>query len=177
MKIVFLNGPPHCGKDSAADRLHLAMPHIVRMKFADPLKDGACGFLGITREELERIKDEPHPALNGNTPRSFLINLSENLIKPSYGKAFFGNVANGKLAKLPNDSVVFFSDSGFVEEAEPIIETFGLHACYKVEIEREGKTFNGDSRSYWKHPGLHTVVIKNDRTITTLADRIYRAVF
>ncbi len=176
MKIVFLNGPPHCGKDSASDRLREAMGSIVQMKFADPLKDSVCGMLGISRAELERVKDIPHVALNGETPRMLLIRLSEDLIKPVYGDQFFGKIAVGKLDKLPMNAIVVFSDSGFLSEAIPVVTAFGITNCVKVEIHRGGMTFAGDSRSYWKMDGLRTVVVKNDSSITVLADRVYRAI-
>lgn len=175
MKIIFLNGPPHCGKDSAADRLFEANRSIIRMKFADPLKDSACGMLGITREEFERIKDRPHPALNGETPRKFVIRISEELIKPNYGDQFFGKLAVGRMDKLPPNAEVYFSDSGFASEAIPVVAAFGISNIVKIEIEREGKDFSNDSRSYWTYPGMRVVRIKNDSSITVLADRIWRA--
>jgi hypothetical protein len=156
MKIVFLNGPPHCGKDTAAERLATTMPCQL-LKFAAPIKRMVCGALGETLQWLEKNKDRPDPRLNGETPRKFLIALSEDLIKPRYGDQFFGRCMVGELDKLDaNGGVVY-----------------GASNCLKVEIHREGKTFDGDSRSYWHMPELRTVRLHNDGTIDQLPEKLF----
>lgn len=177
MKIVFLNGPPGCGKDTAAE--HVGM-RVNRLKFAAPIKRMVAGCLNETIEWLEANKDIPDDRLNNETPRKFLIRLSEELIKPIYGKQFFGRCMVEELRKIETEpgyrginEYVLITDSGFWDEAVPVVNTFGIDNCLKIEIRRSGKTFEGDSRSYWKMTGLRTVSLFNDGRPDQLGDKLF----
>lgn len=173
MRIVFLNGPPGCGKDTSADMVSEWVDTIM-LKFAAPIKRMVCGALNITLEQLEKIKDRPHPVLNGETPRKFLIRLSEDIIKPVYGDQFFGRAMVGELDKLPSDDkIVIITDSGFLSEAIPVVKAYGIKNCLKVQIIREGKTFDGDSRTYWDMEGLPTVTLMNDGRVDQLPLKLF----
>ncbi len=169
MKIVFLNGPPGSGKDTAADQFL----GRYRAKFAAPTKAMVCGGLGVTLEWLEENKDKPHPALNGETPRKFLIRLSEDFIKPIYGDQFFGKVMVELLKKFGDNAVVFITDSGFLSEAIPVVAHVGIENCLKIELYRKGKDFKNDSRSYWHMDGLATRNVHNDLTTRELMEQIH----
>lgn len=173
MKIVFLNGPPHCGKDTAAEMLSKSFPATLR-KLAAPLKASAAAMLGETVEWLEANKDKPDPRLNGETVRSFIINISENLIKPLYGDDFFGRCMVGELDKLVGTTqFVFITDSGFLGESAPVVKAFGITNCLKVEIHRPGKDFSKDSRSYWHMDGLREVKLHNDGGLDQLPEKLF----
>lgn len=164
-KVVFFNGPPHCGKDTIVRLIDRGIPSSA-LSFAEPLKLQCAALLGVTLAELELIKDKPHPALKGGTPRTYLINLSEKMIKPYYGNDFFGHVALDKINHLPPFvPLVLFSDSGFVSEAAPVVNQIGLDNCVKIEIYREGCDFTKDSRSYWQMDGLRTPRIDNNGSL------------
>lgn len=173
MKIVFLNGPPHCGKDTAADMIsEWVDSHL--LKFAAPIKRMVCGALNESLEWLEKHKDIPDARLSGETPRRFLIRLSEDVIKPNYGDQFFGKCMVGELDKLPSDGkIVFITDSGFFSEALPVVNAYGISNCLKVEIHRRGKTFEGDSRSYWHMTGLCEVQLFNDGRVDQLPEKLF----
>lgn len=165
-KVVFFNGPPHSGKDTIVEMLDRGRPSS-HLKFATPLKVQCAVLLEITIEELEKIKDKPHPALKGGTPRQYLINLSEKMIKPIYGRDFFGHVAMHRINELPAFvPLVMFSDSGFVEEAIPVVSQVGLLNCVRIELYRPGTSFVGDSRNYWDYPGMLSLKVQNDSTLT-----------
>lgn len=176
MKVVFLNGPPHCGKDSAAERVGI---NCYLLKMAAPLKRACAGLLGETVEWVEKNKDRPDPRLNGDTPRNFLIRLSEDVIKPAYGDQFFGKVMVGEIDKIEASSVAghfdmaVITDSGFFDEAIPVVTAYGITNCLQVQINREGKNFSGDSRSYWKMSGLQQVQLYNDGNIDQLGDKLF----
>ncbi len=174
-KVIFFNGPPHCGKDTISDLLaaHSSRP-VMQMKFADPLKDQCAVLLGVTREELELIKDIPHPVFNGGTPRQYLINLSEKLIKPVYGDQFFGNVSANKIDRSKHNGRIAFSDSGFLSEAIPVVNLVGIDNCAKIEIHRKGKDFKNDSRSYWHMPGLQEFRYDNDGNLEQFLDWLWK---
>lgn len=173
-KVIFFNGPPHCGKDTISDLLaaHSAV-EVTQLKFADPLKDQCAILLGVSREELELIKDLPHPVFNGGTPRQYLINLSEKLIKPLYGDQFFGNVAANKIDVRKLQGRIAFSDSGFLSEAIPVVNKVGLANCAKIEIHRKGTDFKKDSRSYWHMQGLQEFRYDNDGTLEQFTDWLW----
>lgn len=83
--------------------------------------------------------------INQYSKREALIHVSENVIKPFFGQDAFGQMAANA---LPEEGVVFFSDSGFAEELRPIIEKVGEENVLVVRLYREGCTFEGDSRDY-----------------------------
>lgn len=172
-KVIFFNGPPRAGKDTGTGLL-TRLTQATIISFAEPLKLQTAALLGVSLKELEAIKDLPHPALNGGTPRQYMINLSEKMIKPCYGDEFFGHVAVNKLNKTQNilSNLIGFSDSGFASEAKPVVTRFGIDNCVKIEIERDGCDFTNDSRSYWTMPGLRIARIKNNQTMDEFRRKI-----
>jgi len=180
--IIFFNGPPRSGKDTACSLVGIRTQATV-ISFAAPLKLQTAVLLGVSLVELEAIKDLPHPALKGGTPRQYMINLSEKMIKPCYGDDFSGHVAIDKIERSSNilSDMVLFSDSGFRSEAEPVVNRYGLENCVKIEIERDGSDFSNDSRSYWFMPGLRTFRISNNSSLdafrTSVEEYLYKIGF
>lgn len=177
-KIFFFNGPPGCGKDAACDYLehHFSEKRIYKLKFATILKRCAHEIAGLpidlypeTYFEGEE-KDLPsnlfplHNVFDRHfTPREFYIYVSENILKPNFGSAYFGNVLVKRLKTFPKDSIILVSDSGFLEEAKPVIGAFGIRNCHLVQLRREGRSFEGksDSRNYWFLKDLDTHEVEN----------------
>lgn len=171
MRIVFLNGPPGCGKDTAVSHL-IPYLHFSHLKFAAPIKRMVCGLLNEDTRWLEENKDAPHRTLlladgaviaNIDTPRQLLIALSEDLLKKRYGSTFFGHVMNNEISKAAS-KLVIISDSGFLDEAGPVMRKWGVTNCMQIQISREGCNFEGDSRSYWEHKDIHRRLIVNRTT-------------
>ena len=76
--------------------------------------------------------------------REALIHVSEDLIKPKYGKDYYGK----KLVEKIEDSserFYFVSDSGYFEEASNVADKG--YNVYIAQLMRYGATFEGDSRS------------------------------
>jgi len=161
MKIVFLNGPKGSGKDETVKLLEIATKddlitkNIVHLKFAQPLFNTLREMFCLDPNEWDHMynnhKEEQTDVLYGMSPREAMIWLSEKVIKPNFGKNYFGNVAVNKINSFPypQEKVFIFSDSGFFEEAKTITDAFTPEICYYVKLMRHGKTFDGDSRSYW----------------------------
>jgi len=133
-KVIFLNGPPRSGKDTAAQHIMRKLPWVRHRKFSAPLKAAARVLFAINDElfkELEaegsQKKNEPLPELMGKTWREVLISLSEEHMKPKYGDDVFGKLMLLNLAKPTSASFSIISDSGFDYEAAPII-THLLHS-------------------------------------------------
>lgn len=154
-KVIFLNGPPRSGKDTAADYLYYTYDNITTIKFADPLHNMAQAMLddlGISFDDS--YKDKIIEAL-GVSYRQFLIDMAEKFMKPLYGKDIFARIALEKIKFINSDSseyeqedVVVISDLGFIEEAQMIIDYLGKENCHLIQIERENCNFNNDSRKY-----------------------------
>lgn len=173
MKIIFLNGPPGCGKDTAADNIGMK---VHRLKFAAPIKRMVAGCLNESLDWIEKHKDLPDERLNGETARKFLIRLSEELIKPAYGDEFFGRCLVEELIKTEeggSNEFALITDSGFKSEVIPVVSHYGLKNCIKVEIHRPYKDFTNDSRSYWTMSGLRTIVLINDGPVDQLGPKLF----
>jgi hypothetical protein len=67
---------------------------------------------------------------------------------------------------------VVIADSGFRDEAVPLIERVGVDRCVQVRIHRHGCSFAGDTRGWWKFPGLRLVGVKNGADGFRLVDRV-----
>lgn len=182
---IFLNGPPSCGKDYLADRLvESNRLGIHKYKFADTLKRMAheiSGLVDVAPDYFEKVKDEPNtrmpfsPEKGRNlTPREFYIELSEMILKPRFGKDFFGRVMRNRLIEAGDSGVIVFSDSGFLEEATPVIDHIGAENCIVFHIYANGCDFRADSRSYWEHPEVPSVTFTNGKGEASVIDFINR---
>lgn len=183
--VIFLNGPPRCGKDSAGDILMQVLPNSRLCKFARSLKVGTHALFLAMRDKMtdctpmecfsdaafESVKDKSQPEFYGLTPREAYIAVSELLLKPALGKAIFGQIlANQILADRAENFIV--TDSGFKSEALSIIAKVGAANCTLVRLHRRGCSFDGDSRGYIMLDNVCTVDIENNGTLADLADNL-----
>jgi hypothetical protein len=172
LKVVVFNAPPRAGKDIAAEYLCGCFGNEVKTyhkAFKEVLFDICAKTLGITvgdylqgyyrktpdhvwwMKDLVSLSTSAHMgAVSNNTnysQREFLIHMSENVIKPIFGKDAFGKAF---VNSLPEEGLVFVSDSGFKEELQCVLDHVGAENVLVVQIEREGCSFEGDSRKYLK---------------------------
>lgn len=186
--IVFMNAPKGSGKDEAADAIMESDRFFwcfsrIHLRFKDPLYKITAAIYGVSIEEMiadatdRATKEVVMDKYAGLSPRQALIEVSEDVIKPYYGKDFFGQYALDQIKKFEEVSghdnrIVVFSDSGFVEEAKPIVDHFG-EDCIAFRIGREGCTFEGDSRNWLP---LNTVpnfgVIDNNGTLDEFKEKV-----
>lgn len=165
-KIVLFNGPPGSGKDAIATGLIVKYPDKVALeKFAYPIKAACRAFYSLSLEEWEAIdgdaelKNQPRPEFFGQSCRQVQINMSELFAKPTHDNRIFGELCARRIEQNDKD-IIFVSDSGFIEEAEVQVEKFGANNISLFRLQREGKTFDGDSRGY-----IHIPSVYNDKTI------------
>jgi len=148
---VVLNGPPGAGKDTIADLLvqadftHHRMKTSLNIEVAHHYKIPLSVFEFLAGDRM--LKELSSHMLGGLSPRQAQIHVSETLIKPNLGLDYFGQAA-AEQCVYQNSSFAVFSDGGFKEEIEPLIQVFDLVMI--VRLLREGFTFEGDSRSYLK---------------------------
>lgn len=171
-RVIFLNGPPGCGKDYAGQaiaRSYVARVHVD--KFARVLKEATHALYGIfikgrpaPHDWFEQRKDEPASELFGLTPRQAYIAVSETYMKAQHGDRIFGELLlrNLKIDAASADLVVI-TDSGFRGEAEVLVEHYGPEACRVIQIERKGTSFDGDSRGWvdLSDLGVETIRVVN----------------
>lgn len=192
-RIVLLNGPPRCGKDTAASHLVPYM-QFQKMKFAAPLKRAVCGLLDMSESALENHKDEPFNILSRETqvpiddyggtkleyseketPRRLLIDLSESFLKVKYGNSFFGRVAVREINRSAH-SLIIFTDSGFIDETSVIIKQYRKENVLLIRLHREGCDFKSDSRSYLDNIAGYNVDIDNNGPLSHLTGKVARAI-
>lgn len=170
-----LNGPANSGKDTLAVALSKVFGEGEIKAFKDSLYEKTAEYFGValdvmiklatdrvTKEvsnELFKIQsNSKYPWylkwlfwLLGRTlqeslsPRQALIHVSENIIKPQFGKQFFGESLANKI-NASEATYTFVPDSGFLEEMQALVnEGFIVNV---IRIHRNGLTFDGDSRRY-----------------------------
>lgn len=152
--VIILNGPPSCGKDSAANILcKLSPTNFVKIKVADPLKNAVHGLFGldnIAPDFYDAVKDKPHPDFAYNIPRQCYIDMAEYFTKPRYGHKHFGEIWVRRFIKTTIYNGLLFgviSDCGFPEELQPIINCVGQEQALLIRIHGRG-TYDNDSRNY-----------------------------
>lgn len=177
MKILLLNGPPGCGKDTLG--AHIADDTELRvhvLKFAGVLKTMTHALYGLVDEDgnprphdfFEGEKERPQGSLFGVTPRNAYIAVSEKLMKPLHGVDIFGKMLSAQISLVAGVGVdlIVVTDSGFSEEAQVLVRNFP-QAVTLVRIHRPDCTYKGDSRSYIELPGTPTYDIDNDMDLGT----------
>lgn len=169
-KIILFNAPPSAGKDAVVAHLLKIYDEALHLQFKGELYKIAADLAEVDYYWLVDIatdrntKDLPSKDLpDGMSPRQWLIHVSENLIKPNYGKDYFGK----KLADSVNNSkasdLVFISDCGFREEVKALIDNTE-HDVHIIQVYRDGCSFANDSRNYVDIYG-RTHIIYNNGTL------------
>lgn len=166
-KAILFAGPPGSGKDTCAIMTRnfvdgkvaqggLIPYRSLTLKFADPIKAAAHALYGLpySAEHYEKTyghewKDKPQIEFFGETPRSVYIAMSEEFAKRKAGPSFFGRIAVRTVRLAKSSNLFIFSDSGFGEEALPIIAEFGIQNVIVCNVSRSGCDYRNDSRSNW----------------------------
>ena len=152
MRVIILNGPPNIGKDTLGNNVQqlIGWP---RMEFKEALYRETASYYGVDLVTFAMLasgrttKEVPMPTLGGLSPRQAMIHVSEEVIKPKFGKQFFGAKAYELIQTLDDSTdTVVFSDGGFVEEAEYLV---GMGCeVHIIQLHAEGRDFGNDSRNY-----------------------------
>jgi len=152
--VVFLNGPPGCGKDTVAEMLW-RHHGFSRLKFAQPLRNACCGLLDVYELDLEGLK--ARDIAPGVSLRDLMIGLSEDLVKPLLGKDFFGIRAGHEIERMSKFvERIVVSDAGFQHEVEACMRAFPKATYHVWRIAGRGpQDFAGDSRQWLRDvPGV-----------------------
>lgn len=183
MHFVLLNGPPRCGKDTAAlalERHFAPKMNFIWEKFSFPLKTAFAGMMKCeiddygNVEHFEANKGEIIYELNCSY-RQWQIDFSEKFMKPLYGQPVFANLLLGRITN--NEGLCVISDCGFQVEVDTIASHFPKGRCLLIRIDRPGCTFDGDSRE-WVEPsnGANFVNIYNHFEVAWLEREVCSSV-
>lgn len=159
-KVIILNGPPACGKDTAAKAIadYFGEDVCKHMKFSQPLKAIVSRVTGCSFEEIESYKNKP--LFKGMTGRDLQIH-TYNQLAQIFGEDWLGRVASIDLRRMDHEYFVF-SDGGRSEDITSFIPTIGVENLMVIQIMREGCFFTGDIRSYISIPKVTTKPIVNN---------------
>lgn len=166
-KIIFLNGPPRCGKDEAGKAITHTFTLARTFKMSGGMKRALPELLNFSHENAryaEKTKEAPIPWLNDMSWRQLQISMSEDWLKPVFGKDIFGRLAVRYLQRATMYTTTAITDCGFRAEAEPIVNWAGRKNCLLIQISRDGCDFLKDSRSYIELDdlGVTTVQVRNN---------------
>jgi hypothetical protein len=148
--IIIFNGPPGSGKDEACAFIS-SNYGFKSASFKEQLFIETAKYFGVSIDwfmsdyDNRTIKETKVPELGNLSRREALIHVSEVVIKPKYGNAYFGTVAAEQINSV---SDYCFSDGGFVDEIYPLINTIGVDNICIVQLYRDGCSYSNDSRSY-----------------------------
>lgn len=184
-RVIILNGPPGSGKDTIADFI-AAEFNAEHLRFKTKLYAITALINNIKLDTFMRYasdkdtKDSTKLA-RGLTARQLLIETSENVIKPYYGKEYFGNDVGNSILKS-NKSLFAISDGGFPEELSSMIGAGCLNYSdvVIVKLYRTGCNFDNDSRTYFNeallHPDIRVIPFINDLELYPMYDAIKQLV-
>jgi hypothetical protein len=167
-RIIFLNGPPGCGKDTVGEIL-AKEGAAVPIKFAAPLRIAAAALYGIDESAIESMKAQKIAA--GLTLRDFMIHLSEDVAKVWFGDECFGAIAAEKVCQIGAPAIAV-TDAGFELEVSRCIADLPDYAPEIWHITRAGCSFAGDSRNYIAVPGVPTFDLDNSGNLADLRRNI-----
>lgn len=183
--VVIMNGPPSSGKDDAAkflvSKIKSFNTNALHKEVKENLFNAVKSAYGVSEDVWNELyqrenKELPSYYLVNNgiaiSPRQAMINMSENVLKPLFGKSVFGKMAANSVVE---NAINVFSDGGFVEEAICLTDRVGGVNTLIIQIERQGCTFEGDSRGYITLPNVKCIRITNNGTLDEFHTKVWKA--
>lgn len=163
--IIMFNAPPQSGKDTCADEVIKHFKGVRKVNFKDSLYKRSAAILGYDLDfwtavcQNNILKDNPMKdikigtqLIHNATPRDMLIAVAETVIKPEFGNNIFAvDALNSIRQHMLNNiggNIFVMPDCGFDYEADVIKGAFPNAKVVVVQIEREGHTFDNDSRDW-----------------------------
>jgi hypothetical protein len=180
-KIIFLNGPPRCGKDTA--KRFILGEFAGKVRAYDMFRPIAWAFQGLFdikpdawARNYETWKTEGNAEFLGYNLRPLMISFAEEWVKPTFGQDAFGKLALRWLTGPTSCSMTIVSSVGFFDEVQPIVERFGPENCLLIQLSKDGCTYDGDSRSYVELDNVTTVQLNNRYDLEMYKVQVIKAV-
>lgn len=176
--IIMFSGPAGSGKTTCCE--YLEWEHGAKhITFKDGMYPFAYTFLaglGYEGDYEDFLLKCKHPELKDRpifkewTPRGVMMHVSEKIVKPVFGKDFFGKMTANALASSTHSLHVL--DVGFIEEYNAVYERLKDEAkFFVIDVHRQGYLFNDDRQYIGGMLGslVDVAFLINDGT-----DRIYK---
>jgi hypothetical protein len=178
--VVILNGPRHCGKQTAAlCAAHLSCDtdennEFVTRDLNTPLVEMTRNFYGISVRDwcvrsTPELRNAPWTRLNGLSQEQALVRTCTSVLKPTLGNDVFGHAV---ACNLEAGKCHIICHHGTESEIYPIITAVCPHRVLVIQIAREGCAFEPDSGHSYLPRGMagvrDFVSIDNDGTIDDL---------
>lgn len=165
MTLIGISGKKKCGKTTIADHIQSLYPNrTFILSFADALKDEVCEALGVTREFLEKNKDDFRLLLQG---------WGTDIRRKHNGSDYWVRKYLTKVLRMSKDAIVVTPDVRFLNEARAIIDVNGIlwrvekaALVHPADIDSHISETELDTRTAWD------AVIHNDDTIESLKQTI-----
>jgi hypothetical protein len=197
VRIILVSGPPRAGKDTAGQLLcaHAVGP-LALDKLAVDLKERCHAayrlFDGRTRMPLrhdyfEAQKDVMLQCFEGLTPRQAYVKFFQCWVEPVVGAGALGMwmvrrqmalMRYGLEKGMVMPAGLVITDAGRVEDCLPVIRQHGAESCTQLRVERDGCTFEGDSRVDFdlSSRGVRVATVRNPGdTMAGLLNRLREA--
>ena len=161
--IIFLNGPPRSGKDTAAEVIEHSLINCAHYKLSRPLKQGVMNMMQWTYADVNAYEATKDVKIEeyGQSYRDMQINFFKYM-EDQFGPAILGKIAVRAMHRMIFTYCVI-SDAGRTAELMPIIDTYGLDKVGLITIKREDCSFKGDIREYISNIQFkYHAVIEND---------------
>lgn len=166
--IFVFNGPPSSGKDEGAlffKTSYNFKPRSFKYElFLKTMEYFSVSEEWFMKKYTEKEKEIPEDLLGGRSRRAALIHVAEDIVKPNHGLDYFGNQAASNIT-LPGNYC--FSDSGFKEELQPLINKFGVENVIIIQLLRDGCDYSKDSRNYLTGQIVEEYILKKETKIDT----------
>lgn len=150
-KIVLFNAPKNVGKDMICDFLVGEFENSEKFEFKKHLVRLCKIIYSISDDDWDKYSSREYKEVkmfNGKSIRDILIEVSEEVIKPKYGRDYFG-ILTGKDIDNSSSEYFFGSDCGFYEEVESAAkDVVTSQVPLLFRIFKDGHDFSGDSRGY-----------------------------
>lgn len=150
-KIVLFNAPKNVGKDMICDFLVGEFENSEKFEFKKHLVRLCKIIYSISDDDWDKYSSREYKEVkmfNGKSIRDILIEVSEEVIKPKYGRDYFG-ILTGKDIENSGSEYFFGSDCGFYEEVEAAaMDVVTSQVPLLFRIFKDGHDFSGDSRGY-----------------------------
>lgn len=187
-KVIILNGPPNSGKDTIGEALMelLRRDHDVKFseiyhgQFKKVLLEILSTTLRISESTLMHIynnrelKETPLAIFGGHSIREAMISISEDYIKPIFGKDYMGRMELSQI-RIAKPKYAIYTDGGFIDEIRPLLNDPSIE-LYIVQLYRDGCSFAGDSRGLLTGPEIaHCLYgVTNNGSIAECANLIIK---
>jgi len=163
---IIFNGPPGSGKDYICKELVATDEPVFHKEFKHRLYMLTMNIYGISPDVFWEIyndremKEKPLDVFGSLSARQAMIKVSEECIKPAFGKDYFGLAAANSM--MPGMNV--FSDGGFLEEIELVYDATKGQMLI-IRLYSPSCDFSSDSRSYIQQfKDVPIVDVYNDMT-------------